>query len=82
MIDCALALQYIRLHAADYNIDPGMIGVTGGSAGADISQWLAFHDDPDDSGSPYPIEGDRTLQYPVLLRSVFHQETNEDRPDQ
>jgi acetyl esterase len=45
MHDCARALQFIRLHAQNYNIDPKRIGATGGSAGAGISQWLAFHDD-------------------------------------
>lgn len=45
MHDSARALQTIRLHAEDYGIDPTRIGATGGSAGAGISQWLAFHDD-------------------------------------
>jgi acetyl esterase/lipase len=45
MHDCARALQFLRLHAADYNLDPTRVGATGGSAGAGISQWLAFHDD-------------------------------------
>ncbi|MGW8180471.1 MAG: alpha/beta hydrolase fold domain-containing protein, partial [bacterium] len=45
MHDAARALQYIRLHSDQYNIDPGRVGATGGSAGSGISQWLAFHDD-------------------------------------
>jgi acetyl esterase/lipase len=52
MHDCARALQYIRLHAGDYNIDPNRVGATGGSAGAGISQWLAFHDDLARPGDP------------------------------
>lgn len=45
MHDCARALQTIRHDAAKYNIDPKRIAATGGSAGAGISLWLAFHDD-------------------------------------
>jgi acetyl esterase len=45
MHDCARALQFLRLHAAEYNLDPTRVGATGGSAGAGISLWLAFHDD-------------------------------------
>ena len=55
MHDCARALQYIRLHAADYNIDPARIGANGGSAGAGISMWLAFHNDLKDPASPEPL---------------------------
>jgi len=53
MHDCARALQFLRLHAADYNLDPTRVGATGGSAGAGISQWLLFHEDladPDNEG--------------------------------
>jgi acetyl esterase/lipase len=45
MLDCARALQFLRLHAAEYNLDPARVGATGGSAGAGISQWLLFHED-------------------------------------
>ena len=55
MHDCSRALQYIRLHATDYNIDSNRIGATGGSAGAGISQWLAFHDDLVDPDSSDPV---------------------------
>ncbi|MBM3477041.1 MAG: esterase [Armatimonadetes bacterium] len=51
MHDCARALQFLRLHAAEYNLDPTRVGATGGSAGAGISQWLAFHDDLADPGN-------------------------------
>lgn len=55
MHDCARGLQTIRYRAADFNIDPERIGLMGGSAGAGISQWLAFHDDLAESGSPDPV---------------------------
>jgi acetyl esterase len=41
--DAARALEFIRLHAREYNIDPRAIASTGSSAGADISLWLGFH---------------------------------------
>ena len=55
MHDAARALQFIRLHAVEYGIDPTRIGATGGSAGAGISQWLAFHDDLADPDNPDPL---------------------------
>jgi len=55
MHDSARALQFIRLNAAKYNIDPKRVGATGGSAGAGISQWLAFHDDLADPQSADPV---------------------------
>lgn len=51
MQDCARALQSIRHDAERYCIDPTRIGATGGSAGAGISLWLAFHDDLSDPGA-------------------------------
>ena len=60
MHDSARCLQYIRLHAKEYNIDPKRIGATGGSAGAGISQWLAFHDDLAKPKSKDPIEQQST----------------------
>lgn len=55
MLDAARALQFIRLHAAEYGIAPTRIGATGGSAGAGISEWLAFHDDLADPTSDDPV---------------------------
>ena len=49
--DCARAIQYARLHAADFNIDPSRIGVGGSSAGGLTSFWLAFHNDLADPGN-------------------------------
>jgi len=55
MLDCARALQFLRYHALDYNLDADRMGATGGSAGAVISMWLAFHDDLANSESPDPV---------------------------
>ena len=55
MHDCAKALQFLRHHATKYNFDPMCVGATGGSAGAGISMWLAFHDDLAKPKSEDPI---------------------------
>jgi len=60
MHDSARALQFIRHHAAKYNLDPKRVGATGGSAGAGISLWLAFHDDLIEPRSPDPIRRQST----------------------
>jgi hypothetical protein len=43
--DVKEALQYMRLNAADFNIDPDNIAMYGVSAGASSSLWLALSDD-------------------------------------
>lgn len=55
MHDSARALQFLRLHAKKYNINPDRVGAMGGSAGAGISQWLAYHDDLADPASEDPL---------------------------
>jgi acetyl esterase/lipase len=55
MRDSARALQFLRLHADQYNIDPACVGAFGGSAGAGISQWLAFHEDLADPANSDPV---------------------------
>lgn len=55
MLDSARAVQYLRSRAAEWNLDPGRVACTGGSAGAGISLWLAFHDDLADPKSEDPV---------------------------
>jgi len=55
MHDSARALQFLRLHAKRYNIDPARVGAFGGSAGAGISQWLGYHDDLADPSNADPL---------------------------
>ena len=55
MHDAARGLQTIRHRAKEWNIDPKRIVCYGGSAGAGISLWLAFHDDMADPESDDPI---------------------------
>ena len=39
--DTKAAVRWLRAHAAEYRIDPDRIGVTGGSAGGHLAQFLA-----------------------------------------
>jgi acetyl esterase len=54
-MDCARAIQYARLHAKEWNLDPKRVGSTGGSAGAGTSLWLGFHDDMADPKNADPV---------------------------
>jgi len=53
--DCVRAIQFVRSRANEWNIDPDRIGVTGGSAGAHLSLWVALHDDAAAPSSQDPI---------------------------
>ncbi|MFZ5831482.1 MAG: alpha/beta hydrolase [Planctomycetota bacterium] len=49
--DCVRAVQFLRFRAAEWNLAPARFGVFGGSAGAQIAMYLAFHDDLADAAS-------------------------------
>ena len=53
--DSARAIQFIRHNAKEWNIDGNRIASTGGSAGAGLSLWLAFHDDLADPDNSDPV---------------------------
>ncbi|NLF40429.1 alpha/beta hydrolase [bacterium] len=53
--DGARAIQFLRSKATGWNIDPTRIAAFGGSAGAGISLWLAFHDDLAQTNSADPV---------------------------
>ena len=54
------ALQFLRSRAGDWNIDPERVGAWGGSAGAQICTYLAFHDEMGDPDSADPVEREST----------------------
>lgn len=58
--DCCRALQFLRYHAKDYNIDPKRIACYGGSAGAGNSMYIGFHEDLADPKSDDPIAREST----------------------
>lgn len=58
--DCKRFLQYIRHHAASFNIDKNKIACYGPSAGGGVALWLATHDDMAESDSEDPISREST----------------------
>jgi acetyl esterase/lipase len=40
VLDCKAAVRWLRANAKEYHIDPSRIGVTGGSAGGHLAQFL------------------------------------------
>lgn len=68
-LDCARALQFLRCHAKKWNLNPGLVASTGGSAGAGTSMWLAFHDDLADPKSPDPVARQSTRLTCIAVRN-------------
>jgi len=56
MLDGARAVQFLRLNAPKWNLDPARFAAAGGSAGAQISLWIAYHDDRANPESHDPVE--------------------------
>lgn len=55
MEDGARVIQYLRLNAARFHIDPTRIGVSGYSSGGVIASWVALHDDLRNPRSTDPV---------------------------
>jgi acetyl esterase/lipase len=58
--DSRRGLQFLRSKAGEWNIDKRRIGAFGGSAGAQICLWLAYHDDMAKPDSSDPVEREST----------------------
>lgn len=54
--DCLRAIQFVRLNAEKWKIDPNHMGVTGGSAGGHLSLYVALHGDVADAKSSDPVQ--------------------------
>lgn len=83
MLDGARVVQFVRSKAVDWNIDPRRIALSGGSAGAVMSMWIALHDEMADPENQDPIlrhstrvstvvaySGPTTLDPAVILKHV------------
>lgn len=55
MRDAGLAVQFLRAHAEELDLDKGRVACFGGSAGAVSSLWLAFHDDMAEPNAKDPV---------------------------
>ena len=58
--DVQRALQTLRTRAREWNFDKDQVGAFGGSAGAQLCMWLAYHDDFADPASSDPIAREST----------------------
>lgn len=70
MRDAARAVQFVRSKAAEWNIDPSRVAMTGGSAGACSSLWVAFHDDLANPKSSDPVARQSTRLWCVAVDSA------------
>ncbi len=58
--DCRRALQLLRSKATQWNLDKRRVGAFGGSAGAQLCMYLAFHDEMANPDSSDPIAREST----------------------
>lgn len=54
--DVSRAIRFIRVHAGEYGVDPGRLGVTGGSAGGHLSLLLATRGGPGLADAADPVD--------------------------
>ncbi len=59
-MDAQRALQTLRSLAGEWNLDKTRVAAFGGSAGAQLCMWLAYHDDQADPRSSDPIAREST----------------------
>ncbi len=60
MEDATRAIQFLRSKSSEWNIDKTNVALSGGSAGACTSLWLAYHDEMADPQSSDPIAREST----------------------
>ena len=60
VMDAARALQFVRSKAAEWNLDPDRVIVSGFSAGGCSALWLATHEDLANPNSSDPVEREST----------------------
>ena len=63
--DSRRALQFLRSKAKEWNVDRAKVGAFGGSAGAQLCMYLAFHDDMAVPDSAHPIARESTRLHSV-----------------
>lgn len=68
MSDVKRALQYIRYHASDFNIDKSKIILAGNSAGGGTSLWIAFKNEMADIQNSDPVLKESTRVKGVAVR--------------
>jgi acetyl esterase/lipase len=64
--DCKTAVRWLRANAAKYNVDPKRIGVTGGSAGGHLAQFLGV------TAGVKEFEGEGNLEQSSAVKCVVN----------
>lgn len=70
MNDVRRALQYLRAHATEFNIDKDKIVLTGNSAGAGTSLWIGLNNDMKDESNSDPVLRESTLVKGIAIRNT------------
>ena len=70
VMDAVRALQFLRSKAAEWNIDPCRVIVTGFSAGGCSALWLATHDDLANPNAADPVERQSTRVSGAIIGSA------------
>lgn len=68
--DARRALQFVRYYAEALGVDPDRVALSGSSAGAGTSLWIAFHDEMADPSSPDPIAQQSTRVQAVAVNAT------------
>ena len=68
--DAKRAVQFLRYHADELNLNANRIALSGSSAGGGTALWLAFSDDLADPESKDPVERQSTRVYAVAVNEV------------
>ncbi|MBL9134174.1 MAG: alpha/beta hydrolase, partial [Verrucomicrobiaceae bacterium] len=71
--DMHRAARFVRHHAKEYGIDPGRLGVFGGSSGGHLSLMLATRGGPGDPGAADPVDRESSA---VQAVAVFYPVTD------
>jgi acetyl esterase/lipase len=65
--DMHRAVRFVRHHAADHEVDPDRLGVTGGSAGGHLSLMLASRGGPGSADAPDPVDRESSAVQAVAI---------------
>jgi acetyl esterase/lipase len=68
--DSKRAIQFIKYYARSFNINKDKIMLSGGSAGAGTSLWIAFNDDLEEPNNPDPVLRESTRVSGVAVRET------------
>jgi len=65
--DVGRGVRFVRHHAREYGVDPGRLGVTGGSAGGHLSLMMATRGGPGAASAPDPVDRESNAVQAVAI---------------